>query len=501
VPSHTHALSRIIFSWQIPALVCAYAAIRVLSFILAPHAVLQALIVFMLWMVLAALYFKNPVYAWYMVVSEILLGGSGQLFELFGVSIRTIFIFTFMLLWFLHHASTRDRHHHLKIPHKLFGVLMTVLGLAIIGTINGLLHGNAPTAIIADAIPYAYLVLILPAYHLLRHATRDQNDVMIRLLIAFVLGSAFFAVINEILFATGIEVLHDPYYKWYRDVALGKLTYLGDGFYRVVANSHLVVPLITVITASILMGAKKHRGFWYGLLAACAIILALNFSRAYLLGVLFGFFFLLRRHSLPQWLPVFGATCGLIVLAFMGTHLAVSGGSSLGLGHVSSRFGAIVGAAADESVSKRRLRLGPSIELIKESPVFGHGLGATIQYYDASAGGFIQTSHLDWGYLEIWAELGLVGSAIYVFFISLLLMYAWRRIDEAFAKRDLFVGIFGALVCLLVMHMFTPSLFHSLGMLFLVFVVVVLTQPLSILEYIAAIFSDGKQDIQGELGL
>jgi len=52
-------------------------------------------------------------------------------------------------------------------------------------------------------------------------------------------------------------------------------------------------------------------------------------------------------------------------------------------------------------------------KMIKQSLIFGSGLGATVEYTDLLTGQDKTTFHLDWGYLEIWVELGLFGLISY----------------------------------------------------------------------------------------
>ncbi|MBT3948856.1 hypothetical protein HOF40_02095, partial [Candidatus Parcubacteria bacterium] len=65
--------SSIFLNWQTPALLGIFLGIRILSFYLAPHAILQAIIVFTMIFILGLTFFKNPDYAWMIIMGELLL--------------------------------------------------------------------------------------------------------------------------------------------------------------------------------------------------------------------------------------------------------------------------------------------------------------------------------------------------------------------------------------------------------------------------------------------
>ena len=72
-------------NWQTLLLLLIFGGVRLLSFYIAPHAILQAIIVFVLVFVLGLTFFKNPNHAWMIILGELSLGGSGHLFEFFGL--------------------------------------------------------------------------------------------------------------------------------------------------------------------------------------------------------------------------------------------------------------------------------------------------------------------------------------------------------------------------------------------------------------------------------
>ena len=99
----------------------------------------------------------------------------------------------------------------------------------------------------------------------------------------------------------------------------------------------------------------------------------------------------------------------------------------------------------------------------------------------------ITTPHFDWGYLEMWAELGVIGAlallGLYIFTATLLI----KKIKTAPDWHDFDVGLLAGIVALLVMNITLPALFHVFGILFLVFVLTVAVKQMSIFEQITIV--------------
>src|SRR3989338_5069710 len=106
----------IFFNWQTALLLAVFIGVRILSFALAHQAVTKAVLVFLLVFILGIVFFKNPDWAWVLVLGEIFLGGSGHLFEFFGLSLRTLFILTFLFLWAIFAFTDPERRHQLNLP-------------------------------------------------------------------------------------------------------------------------------------------------------------------------------------------------------------------------------------------------------------------------------------------------------------------------------------------------------------------------------------------------
>src|SRR3989338_6648879 len=78
-----------------------YIAARVLSFFTHQNATMQSLVAGAIIATFVTLYFKKQAWAHALILLEIILGGAGHFFELFGLSIRTwliLVIFSALLI-------------------------------------------------------------------------------------------------------------------------------------------------------------------------------------------------------------------------------------------------------------------------------------------------------------------------------------------------------------------------------------------------------------------
>ncbi len=459
--------SSIFFSQQSLALFALFFMIRFGSYLLVGNSIGQAMVVFSLIMLLGVVYFRSQEAGWALILTEIFLGGSGHLFEFYGLSLRTILITTFICLWVFFTFSNRDYIHQLRIPHRLFLLSIPLFLLVHIAALIGLVHGHKYNFVIQDLIPYVFLFLVLPTYHLFKD--EKLQEYFIRLLIVFLIGSAIFSLFTFFTFSFGVYELHDPFYQWFRDSAMGKITMLTPYFFRIVLPEHLVIVPAATIILSLLMRDEKHHPMWRILYICCAVILALNMSRAYFLGLAAALLLLKYKHKAKEWIKEGVWATLILLLIFTGVNLVASKGGDLGLSVLGLRGGSFLNPDAEES-SRTRMLLLPSIfETIKENPILGAGLGATIVYTNLSSFTPIETRQFDWGYLEMLAELGPVGLLYFCILLGVILFECFKRVRQYSDYHDLHVGLLAGLVSLMIINITTPALFHVFGILFIVF--------------------------------
>ncbi|MFA4831439.1 MAG: O-antigen ligase family protein [Patescibacteria group bacterium] len=470
----------IFLHWQTPVLLTIFFAIRLLSFFIASHPIIQAALVFVLLMILGIAYFKNPHWAFYLVIGELFLGGAGHYLEFINLSVRTLVIATFLVLWTLHTINDERLGRNIRINRKLNIALLIFYFLLIASAVNGIRHDHALTNIIQDLMPFLYLPLIFPAYQLL--AKQETQEYFVRLVIVFLIGSAIFSVFTFVLFGSGIAELQGPFYQWFRDVSMGKITAMGNNFFRVVLPEHLLITPIILVISSLLMRNEKHHKMWRLLLFLAAAILVLNFSRGYFLALFAGLLILKYKHQWRRWFIISATTIGLVVLIFTSFAIFASGGKTFGWELLGVRVVSLTAPQIEVSAATRMMVLPAILEIIKDNPIAGVGLGATVTFMNTLTYEIITTRHFDWGYLEMLAELGVFGA------LALLSLYLFtavklnKKINHASDWHDFYVGLLASTFAMLVINITSPALFHVFGIIFLVLAIAIAAKPIDIFE-------------------
>lgn len=471
----------IFFNRQTLFLFLTYFGIRILSFYLIGHIILQSILIFIVLMCFGALYYRNQEWAWYILLGELLLGGTGHFFEFLGLSLRTILFSAFITLWFIQTISN-NKIEMFNFPKKIY-TLLIIFGIflffsAVIGINNQ--HGLKP--VIQDLIPYSFLILIFPLYHLFEK--KENQEYLIRLLIVFVTGSAIFSLFTFILFSSGIVYLQSPYYKWFRDVIMGKITDMGNGFFRIVTPEHLLAVPIVLLLASLLMRNEKHHKMWWLTLSLALLILILDFSRIYLLAIGLGLLILKYKHNWINWLFINFSVLSIIIILFCGINTIASNGKTVGLDLFLGRVKSLTQPETEASSLTRMTLLPPILNMIKIHPIIGSGIGSKVIFNDPISKKLIKTSQFDWGYFEMWVELGLFGIISFLSLIFYIILHLIKKIKLTPDFHDFYIGLLAGVTALLTMNLTSPVLFHSLGILYLVFVIVLTAKPQTLIDTI-----------------
>ena len=436
-----------------------YIAIRTLSFLLRNHAVLQEIIAALLVGFFAYLCIKNLSLAWKVLVLELILDGAGHFFELRGLLLRTWVLGIFGALWLIKKIRTRKKF---SVPQKNIRVALGIFGVFLAWSIvNGFLNHHAPNFIIQDTILYLFILLLIPALEF-EHAPEPLYVAAIKI---FIFGTTLFSLITFALYSLNISVLQDPYYHWFRDVAAGKITDLGAHFFRIVtAEQILFVPIILVLF-SMLTKKISNKKIW-ALLVCSLIVVILNFTRIYFVGLAAGALLLFYRTPAKQWFKVSALTLGVAGLIFFSTHFIASRGQSIGLKLLGVR---VAGVKPENDPSGAiRIALLPDIKrIIALHPLFGSGLGQTVTYTDPITHTPQTRTQFDWGYFEMIAELGVLGAASYFALLGAII-YNFSRMAHTPLARGLVAGA----LALFIINITTPALFQGFGVIYFVFLIV-----------------------------
>jgi len=375
-------------------IVLIYVCIRLLSFFTYHLPVANQIIAVLLIAAFGYLSVKKLSTAWIILIAELLVDGAGHFFELQDFLLRTWFLGIFALVWL--YQKIKEKKIQLNLPRYIMRGMGAVVVVLLWSILNGFLKDHAAIHILQDAILYGFLFLVFPALEFHKNLEKPFASIVK----AFLIGSAAFSLLSFFIYTSGMGTLPDNYYHWFRNIAVGKITDLGDNFFRIVVSEHLyIVPIILVLTA-LLIKDWKNKMLWFYLFLS-SIILSLNFSRIYFVALAAGMLFLTFKNSLKKWFLVSAGVTVCVLFSFSSLYFTASRGNSLGLELLGLRIGGATSPKAEVSGAIRLAILPNAIGTIKAHPWMGSGLGTTVTYVDPASQKEVTRTQFDWGYLEV----------------------------------------------------------------------------------------------------
>lgn len=442
----------------------AYGLIRFLSYAFRADSFIQNVLSLTILGMFLWCYRSHRQAAWLLVVAELLLGGAGQFLQLQGIALRSLLLGLLALCLAVTYLTSKKSLDHIRRRPWL-----SLAGAAFIISITfsvavGLVRHHAPAAIFRDTIPFLALLYVAPLYHLLNNDGGKKN--LLSLVAGTSIASAIFSLLTLILFAYHAAVIQGPYYKWFRDVVGGKITDVGTGFFRVVTPDHLLLTPFILVLAAAMLHKKTDRRYLIALLATALIPFAINFSRTYILALIVAFPILLYKTKMVAWLKTG------VLLALIGTSIfflvnaAATRGQSIGLELAGLKFGGIAAPETELSAHTRAALLPAIYATIEETPLMGTGLGSTLVFTNPRTNARETTVHYDWGYLEILAEFGIIGTLL---FASAFIFCVYRIVERVREKKEpaFVMGFLAGAASLFVMTVTAPAIYHLIGIAYL----------------------------------
>ncbi len=447
---------------------CAFILFRAISLFTYHHSVINQSIGAFLVVSFFSLCKKNITLGWTILISELLLGSGGHFFEFQGLLLRTWLLGIFALWWLTQRIQTKKINFELHpLLKKYVFAVFCVVGFALL---QGWKLGHETPAIIQDALMYGFLFLLFPALEFFPRLNKSFP----LLLQTFVISSTLFSLLSFFLYSTHIGVLQNTYYHWFRNSAGGKITDLGDNFFRIVLPEHIFIVPILLVCASLLVSNTKNKKWWIGVLCCC-LILALNFSRIYFLAVGVGLLALVHKNNFKNWLTISTGVLVSFFVCFCSLYFLASRGNSFGLSLLQNRVQGATTPISEISGNTRIRILNNAMGTIRQHPWIGSGLATTVTYIDPVTHLPVTRTQFDWGYLELIAELGIVGTSIFLFFLMRILFLLQKKFThESTVEQSILRGLTAGGVSLFVMNLTTPALFQGFGILYFVFLMVYL---------------------------
>lgn len=398
----------------------------------------------------------------YVLFAELFIGSRGHLLEYRFLSLRTVVFAAVFLAW----GAGLIKSEKLKVKSwtSLPLTYWFTIAVIVLASLWGFLNGNGLRNVFLDANGYLYL-LILPA---VLTAFKNKNEVA---KIFDVLAAAIVLIglkgLTLFLWFTyswpGIALL----YRWVLGHEIGEITALAGGTPRIFMQSQFYALMGLFVFAL----AQKMR--WL-VLSAAVFSLILSLSRSFWLGALFGALFvaivwLWRLRASFRRIFRIALILSLIIVLELGVlYLLVAFNPSSNLDRaLGSRVGNPVGEAAGGA---RLLLLPKLLEGILEAPILGQGFGREISYESflpdfatpENPTARLTSFAFEWGYLDMWLKMGLLGLLVYILFIAKIFKLGWEKLgsDEDGLRN---FGLLAGVSALLVLNVTTPFLNHPLG--------------------------------------
>jgi hypothetical protein len=469
-------------------------AISLLSLVSFYSPLLNSLVFFIIVLLTIFLAFYNFHWALYLVLGELFLNSMGYIFYIesagFKISIRmalwAIVLFVFLIK--ITASFIKNRYNFFK-KISAFPEAKTLLYLTIFiiwALIWGLINNN-PGDVFSDFNSWLYWLLFFPLYYI--SLSKDSNIFwknIVKIFLASIIFLAFESLLLLFLFSHNIPLISDIY-SWFRMYYLGEITDMGDGFYRIFFQSQIYVLLGFLILSVYQPFIKKRREalFLLIILSLLAFSLISSFSRSFwLAGILaflslslFFFFKLGFKKSFTYFSFILTSlTIGFfLILALVNLPLPDSE-AKFNFQSLSNR----ADTKTEEAALSSRWSLLPVMgEDIKNNLFLGRGFGARLEYrssdprvLEKNSQGVYSTYTFEWGWLDIYLKLGLLGFLFYLYLIFRILKYSLNTFFEKL--NPLYLSLSISLIALCTVHFFTPYLNHPLGIGFLILTILLL---------------------------
>ncbi|HPT30032.1 MAG TPA: O-antigen ligase family protein [bacterium] len=405
------------------------------------------------------------------LLAELFLGSKGYLFHLdvcgFQISWRIALWAVVMAIWAFkaikrrlqdqEELVTADQHDFLK-PYLL------LLFFVIIGAVNGLVRGHSLNNWFLDLNGWIYFTLIFPLYEIF--IKKDKAINWQRLKVLFY-AAMYFLCLKTILVFLLLKYGQGDFaldiYRWVRTSGVGEVTITDTEFYRTFFQSQIFIIAVLIIDFFSYISAIAQKKislarlsrYYFNFILFTGVIL-ISLSRSFWFGLGLAMLTALVLILIREGKKIFWHSTSFIVIS----TLAAIGLVALLAWTAPQDFLMRTNINKNEpAVASRWALLAKIGEEIKEAPILGQGFGATITYLskDPRVNGEYTTYAFEWGWLDVWLKLGLLGLLTYLF-IFVQNIYAGLKSKDYMANA---VAI--TLLALGLVNIFSPYVNHPLG--------------------------------------
>lgn len=411
-----------------------------------------------------------------LVLGELFIGSMGHLFVLpvgsFNISLRLALWLGVMIPFIIKFGwqlVKRRQQSQVYLAFKNFSFRKQFLVLAVfvlVSLLNAVLRKQVPSLIFQDFNAWLYFFLLPP---LIIVFSRDSAKTFFKHLQTVFLAGVIFLSLKTLLFLfvfTHNLAIAPEIYTWLRRTLMAEITPTLSSWPRIFIQGQIFSGVALFLALWQINRFKFNWGTVF--LAAISLsTLLVSFSRSFWVAAIITLIFSLVVAGISiSWRQagkMFLIFCLSMIIGFSLIYLTAVFPYPTP-GKFSADFAARLKSNGEPALASRWSLL-PVLgrEIIRE-PILGQGFGATVTYHSqdprvlaSSPSGKYTTFAFEWGYLDLWLKLGILGLGAYLFLIFSLLRAGLKK-PELFS-----LALGAALVFLAVTNLFTPYLNHPLG--------------------------------------
>jgi O-antigen ligase len=429
-------------------------------------------------------------YGLLIVLGELFIGSMGHLFYFnvggYQIPIRialwgaVMLVFTVKFIGrLINQGKASDYYQKIKnfAYLKYFALLFLFI---LIGLINGLLRGQAFSHIFNDFNAWLYLLLLFPLIIIYGSKETRALNILKNLFLASALWLSLKTLFLLFVFTHNLGIAPDIY-LWLRKTLSGEMTMTLTSWPRIFIQGQIYSGIAWFLALWFSLTSFKFKQFFKKqnllllLTGACFFSsILISFSRSFWVGLamtlLISLILIGRFYSFSLMAKTF---VWVILSGFFGFLLIylITIFPYPSPGQFKADFLDRISNQNEAAVSSRWSLLPVLIKEIGREPFFGQGYGATITYLSRdprvlanNPSGEYTTYAFEWGYLDMWLKLGILGLAAYLLLIVKIIIAGTRRSNK---DNYLFLGLISGLLFLAITNVFTPYLNHPLGLGFL----------------------------------
>lgn len=434
-------------------------------------------------------------YGLYVLLAELLVGSFGYLFYFTTggsqVSIRVALWLIIMSVWLAQTIIKSIKIKKIELDFfrsaysPYFLILFIFIGWSLI---SGLLNGNSLSNIFFDSNNWFYFLLIFPIFTVWQD--NGRLEVIKPIFLAAISWLSAKTIILAYIFTHNFHGLDLEIYSWMRADRLGEITQTTAGFSRIFMQSHIYILIGFFILLFYLLKAVardekiKSLAIYFLPLTLFLSAIVISFSRSFWLGLGAGglFVWLVALFKLKikfKQFVIYNSIILFSIILSLALTVAVikfpyprAYGGFNPADLLSQR---ITQLANEAGASSRWQLLPPLWQKIKTAPILGRGLGTTVTYKTSdprvlatSPDGLYTTYSFEWGWLDVWLKLGLLGLLAYlILFIKIIK-------DGLKINSSLSLSLIAGLVVLMAVNIFSPYINHPLGIGYLIIVAIII---------------------------